>query len=65
MKKTYNKPTAEKLAFKYRDQVVAASAAGQSESSPSVGDWYGSSRGGSGCKFYLVESLGLNLCSYT
>ena len=25
MKKTYSKPTAEKLAFKYRDQVVAAS----------------------------------------
>lgn len=55
MKKTYNKPTAEKLAFKYRDQIVAAS-----------GD---NSSGGSDNDFGLDDVIGYlfnrwNFCQY-
>lgn len=65
MKKPYSKPTAEKLAFRYRDQIVAASTDRGSGESPSVGTWYGSSRGGDGCRFYLVEALGWSVCYNT
>ena len=58
MKKTYNKPTAEKLAFKYRDQVVVASG----------GDSNGGGSNpynripGFGCKVYLFEFAGNSWC---
>ena len=73
MKRVYETPMVEKLAFCYRDQVVAASGASGSASSdntitstPSVGEYYGNegwSIGGS-CKLYGAEALDIGLCDY-
>ena len=67
MKKLYEAPTIEKIAFCYRDQVVAASGGGEvTPTNPTVGQYYGNQdRNTSGRKYYLVEALGWDLCSYT
>ena len=63
MKKTYNKPTAEKLAFKYRDQVVAASAAGQSSGgSIFTSSQYGNCYDTEDIGRYILEAIGI--CQY-
>ena len=68
MKKFYTKPTAEKLAFQYRDQVVAASSdssgTGGSET-PEVGTMVGNQQIGSdGCSWYMFEAAGSRICDY-
>lgn len=68
MKKFYTKPTAEKLAFQYRDQVVAASGGTESGNgvfpeNPQIGGVYGNSSVGTGdCKWYLAEAISASIC---
>ena len=67
MKKTYEAPTVDKIAFNYRDQVVAASAGGEGgnqSSNPTIGSMTSESWGQNGCKWYVAEAVGLGLCSY-
>lgn len=69
MKKRYEAPTVEKIAFRYRDQIVVASGeaetgsggSGTGRTTPSLGQWT-NERGTSGCKLYLAEAWGLGLC---
>ena len=68
MKKVYEPPTVEKIAFRYRDQVVAASGGGsnspESPSSPTFGQITSESWGQNGCKMYAFEAAGWGICSY-
>ena len=65
MKKEYITPTAEKIRFNYRDQVVAASGeGGGGTSNPSFGSITRENWGSNGCKLYALEATGWNLCSY-
>ena len=70
MKKVYETPTVEMIAFRYRDQVVAASAGGEgtgdsgNTGNPSVGGLYGPDSWGGNCKYYVAEALGWSVCTY-
>lgn len=62
MKKVYEAPTVEKIAFNYREQVVAASG-GETDvpGNPSIGGWT-NTPGASGCKWYVAEAIGQGWC---
>ena len=67
MKKTCEMPTVEKIEFRYRDQVVAASGGGEGgnqSSNPTIGSMTSESWGQNGCKWYVAEAVGMGLCSY-
>ncbi len=68
MKREYMKPEVEKISFCYRDQVVAASGgenSGTSDpSTPGIGDYYGNESRGDGCKQYVLEAAGWNICNW-
>ena len=68
MKKVYEKPTVEKISFRYRDQVVAASGGGgtstESPNNPSIGQLTSESWGQNGCKMYAFEAAGWGVCNY-
>lgn len=57
MKRTYMTPEAEKIAFNYREQVVAAS-------SLTVGQLYGNETWSpmGTCKYYGAEAAGYAIC---
>lgn len=57
MKKVYETPTAEKISFNYRDQVVVASVV-----TPEVGTVTNENLGQNGCKLYLLEAYGARIC---
>jgi len=61
MKRIYEKPVVEKISFRYRDQVVAASGDGTTTNKPSVGEWT-NNPGSSGCSWYLAEEWNLGIC---
>ena len=66
MKKTYETPTVDKIAFNYRDQAVAASAGGEGgnqSSNPTLGSMTSESWGQNGCKWYVAEAWGASICS--
>lgn len=55
MKKTYETPCADKIAFNYRDQVVAASSSSGSEFDRAI--W------SDGCNIQNLIVLGYDVCS--
>lgn len=61
MKKLYEAPSVEKIAFRYRDQVVAASGEAVDVTPPTIGGWT-NAQGADGCKWYVAEAWGLNFC---
>lgn len=61
MKRIYESPSVEKLAFRYRDQVVAASGEAVEVTPPTIGGWT-NAQGADGCKLYVAEAWGLNFC---
>lgn len=69
MKKYYETPSVEKISFRYRDQIVVASGeteggsggSGSGIKPPSIGEWT-NNPGTSGCKWYLAEAWGANVC---
>lgn len=71
MKKNYTTPTIEKIAFRYRDQVVAASGdgagnggAGEVPSNPGFGQVTDANWNQNGCKLHMFEAAGWNVCDY-
>lgn len=68
MKKVYEHPMVEKIAFRYRDQVVAASGDGGTSTdfpnNPSIGQLTSESWGQNGCKVYAFEAADLGFCNY-
>ena len=69
MKKNYTTPTIEKIAFRYRDQVVAASGdgtgnggAGVVPSNPGFGQVTNETWGQNGCQWYVAEAISWNVC---
>ena len=61
MKKFYESPSVEKIAFRYRDQIVAASG-NEVEPAPTIGGWT-NEQGTSGCKWYVAEAWGIGFCN--
>jgi len=65
MKREYMKPEAEKIAFRYRDQVVAASGDAEENtvipSNPSFGS-FTNTPGSSGCKLHMFEAASWGFC---
>lgn len=64
MKKVYEVPTVEKIAFNYREQVVAASGVTDMPGTPSIGQLTNETWGQNGCKLYALEAYGIGICSY-
>ena len=69
MKKLYTTPSVEKIAFRYRDQVVAASGdgtgnggSGDVPSTPGFGQVTNEAWGSNGCKVYAFEAAGWGIC---
>ena len=70
MKKNYTTPTIEKIAFRYRDQVVAASGDGAGNgdadvvtSNPSFGQVTNETWGQNGCSLHMFEAVGWGVCN--
>ena len=63
MKKSYETPSVEKIAFRYRDQVVAASGEQSltEEFKPQIGRLNNESWGA--CKLYLAEAINISICN--
>lgn len=65
MKKTYDPPTAEKISFRYRDQVVAASGdflLGGGSGSDNGGSNVWNNEKSSGCYKYSHQKNGAHVC---
>ena len=62
MKKNYTSPTIEKIAFRYRDQVVAASG-DTPGTTPEVGQWNDEPSISGSCSLYAFEAYGANICN--
>lgn len=63
MKKHYETPSVEKIAFRYRDQVVAASSGGSDGSSaPGFGEW--TNENTQDCDLYMFEATGSWICDF-
>ena len=56
MKKTYEAPSVEKIAFKYRDQVVVASGGGTIPEGRCIQDWVGEREYIDNCHIEVVQS---------
>lgn len=61
MKKRYETPTIQKIAFNYRDQVVAASGISSGDN-PTVGERTIFS---AGCNVQLLIAFGYDICRYS
>ncbi len=66
MKKIYESPTVEKISFRYRDQVVAASGdtGSGTPTNPNFGQVTSENWGQNGCKLHALEAFGLGFCDY-
>ena len=70
MKKRYEAPTVEKIAFRYRDQIVVASGetetgsggSGTGIKTPSFGQITSENWGQNGCKLHALEAVGMSFC---
>lgn len=61
MKKFYETPSAEKISFNYREQVVAASGGSTGDTTPSGGP--GRTLFSDGCNIQSLIVLGYDICS--
>lgn len=66
MKKLYTTPSVEKIAFRYRDQVVAASGTDPltEDTNPAFGSLTQEVWGVGGCKVHALEAASWNICNY-
>ncbi len=62
MKKVYEAPTAEKIAFRYRDQVVAASGDTNVDQGGDGNPTWGWDNNPGACTLRVAENLGISFC---